>query len=136
MTPIIDINHISKTYHQRRAADVVALKDVSLTINEGAFFGLIGPNGAGKSTLIKILTGLCIADSGHVCVDGHDVIKQYQAARQLIGVSLQEHAFDPYLLVEEELYISGGYYGKSNNYLKKRVPELLEQFNLVSNCIS
>ena len=130
MSPIISINQISKTYHQKRSAEVQALKDVSLTINEGAFFGLIGPNGAGKSTLIKILTGLCLPDTGDVSVGGNDVIKQYQAARQLIGVSLQEHAFDPYLLVEEELYITGGYYGKSKDYLKKKVPELLEQFNL------
>jgi len=129
-TPIISIDHISKTYHPKRSPDVVALKEVSLSIHAGAFFGLIGPNGAGKSTLIKILTGLCIPDTGTVSVGGNDVINDYQAARQMIGVSLQEHAFDPYLLVEEELYITGGYYGKTKEYLKKKVPELLEQFNL------
>lgn len=105
MSPIISINQISKTYHQKRSPEVTALKDVSLSIPEGAFFGLIGPNGAGKSTLIKVLTGLCIPDTGSVSVGGNDVIKDYQAARQMIGVSLQEHAFDPYLLVEEELFI-------------------------------
>ena len=130
MTPIILINEISKTYHPKHSDAVHALNDISLSIHKGAFFGLIGPNGAGKSTLIKTLTGLCLPDAGNISVQGNDVIKQYQAARQLIGVSLQEHAFDPYLMVEEELYITGGYYGKTKSYLKQRVPELLEQFNL------
>ncbi|MDD5455680.1 MAG: ABC transporter ATP-binding protein [Candidatus Margulisbacteria bacterium] len=130
MNKAIEIKNIFKTYHHRRTGDVPALEDVSLNIEQGSFFGLIGPNGAGKSTLIKIITGLSIPNSGTVLVGGFDVIKQYKKTRQLIGVSLQEHAFDPYLLVEEELYITGGYFGKPKAYLKKKVPQLLQQLAL------
>ncbi len=130
MTDAISIQNISKTYRHKKAGEVHALNDVSLTIPSGSFFGLIGPNGAGKSTLIKIMTGLCKPDAGTITVGGYDVIRDYQATRQMIGVSLQEHAFDPFLFVEEELYITGGYYGQTKKVLKERVPRLLRQFNL------
>lgn len=130
MTDSICIQHISKTYRQKKAGEVHALNDVSLVIPSGTFFGLIGPNGAGKSTLIKLITGLCTPDAGTIFVGGYDVIRDYQTTRQMIGVSLQEYAFDPFLLVEEELYITGGYYGQTKKTLKERVPRLLRQFNL------
>ncbi len=130
MTEAIKIINISKTYHQRKANDVVALGDIYLSIEEGSFFGLIGPNGAGKSTLIKLITGLSCQDRGTISINGFDTIKQYQIARQMVGVSLQEHSFDPYLTVEEELYLTGGYFGKNKAYLSMKIPEIIKLFVL------
>lgn len=129
-SPIINIQSIHKTYRQRKAVDVKALTDVSLSIDRGAFYGLIGPNGAGKSTLIKIMTGLSRQDSGVITVDGDDTVRDYQRTRTRIGVSLQEHAFDPYLSVEEELFLTGGYFGRDRAFLKQRIPVVLDMFSL------
>ncbi len=90
---------------------VHALKGVSLTVEEGEFFGLLGPNGAGKSTLINILAGLTRRDTGRVSVLGHDVAREYRLTRRLLGVVPQELVFDPFFSVREVLRIQAGYFG-------------------------
>ncbi len=90
---------------------VHALKGVSLTVEEGEFFGLLGPNGAGKSTLINILAGLTRRDAGRATVLGHDVARDYRIARRLLGVVPQELVFDPFFSVREILRIQAGYFG-------------------------
>ena len=80
-----------------------ALDAVSLTIEQGEFFGLLGPNGAGKTTLINILAGLALATSGTARVMGHDVVSQYREARRALGVVPQELVFDPFFTVREAL---------------------------------
>lgn len=88
-----------------------ALKGIDLTIEQGEFFGLLGPNGAGKSTLINILAGLIKPTAGEASVMGFDVNKQYQQARQLLGVVPQELVFDPFFNVREMLRFQAGYFG-------------------------
>ncbi len=88
-----------------------ALKGVSLTIEEGEFFGLLGPNSAGKSTLINILAGLTRRDAGRALVLGHDVVREYRVTRRLLGVVPQELVFDPFFSVREVLRIQAGYFG-------------------------
>ncbi len=90
---------------------VHALKGVSLTVEEGEFFGLLGPNGAGKSTLINILAGLTRRDTGRALVLGHDVAREYRVTRRLLGVVPQELVFDPFFSVREVLRIQAGYFG-------------------------
>jgi len=90
---------------------VHALKDVSLTVEDGEFFGLLGPNGAGKSTLINIVAGLTRRDRGAVTVLGHDVTRDYRVARRLLGVVPQELVYDPFFSVGEVLRIQAGYFG-------------------------
>jgi ABC-2 type transport system ATP-binding protein len=90
---------------------VHALKNVSLTVEEGEFFGLLGPNGAGKSTLISIIAGLTRRDAGRVRVLGHDVVRDYRRTRRLLGVVPQELVYDPFFSVREVLRIQGGYFG-------------------------
>ena len=106
----IQINDVEKRYQSLHA-----LAGVSLTIEEGEFFGLLGPNGAGKTTLISIIAGLARADSGSVTIHGHDVVNDYRQARRKLGVVPQELVFDPFFTVRETLRMQSGYFGLKNN---------------------
>jgi ABC-2 type transport system ATP-binding protein len=99
----------------RRFGSVQALSGVSLTVDEGEFFGLLGPNGAGKTTLISIAAGLTRADAGTARIKGHDVVRDYRAARRALGVVPQELVFDPFFSVRETLQIQSGYFGIRDN---------------------
>ncbi len=112
--PAISFQHVSKTYPGARGP-VHALDNVSFDIAEGEFFGLLGPNGAGKTTLISILAGLASATGGRVSVLGHDVVTDYAAARQRLGVVPQELVFDAFFTVREALTIQSGYFGVHGN---------------------
>ena len=80
MRSVISINDLTKTY----AGGFQALKGVDLEIDKGEIFGLLGPNGAGKTTLINIVCGIVNPTSGHVQVDGHDIIKDFRATRAIL----------------------------------------------------
>jgi ABC-2 type transport system ATP-binding protein len=110
VTPAIQVERVSKNYGGTRALDAI-----SLTIGQGEFFGLLGPNGAGKTTLINILAGLVLASSGSARVLGHDVVKDYRAARRALGVVPQELVFDPFFTVREALVFQAGYFGLRDN---------------------
>ena len=77
MQPIISVKDLSKTY----AGGFQALKAVSLEIEKGEIFALLGPNGAGKTTLISIICGIVNPSTGQVLADGHDIVRDYRAAR-------------------------------------------------------
>jgi ABC-2 type transport system ATP-binding protein len=110
MPAAVEFNEVS-----RRFGDVQALSGVSLTVEEGEFFGLLGPNGAGKTTLISIAAGLTRADAGTARIQGHDVVRDYRAARRALGVVPQELVFDPFFTVRETLRIQSGYFGIRDN---------------------
>ncbi len=112
--PAVCFDHITKVYDGARGA-FKALDDVSFNIEQGEFFGLLGPNGAGKTTLISIMAGLTRASGGHARVLGHDVVQDYVAARQVLGIVPQELVFDPFFSVRETLAIQSGYFGVKNN---------------------
>ena len=112
--PAVSFQHVSKIFPTPRG-ELHALRDVSLDIEAGEFFGLLGPNGAGKTTLISILAGLSRASSGQVLVHGKNVQGDYQAARRLIGVVPQELVFDPFFNVREALRFQSGYFGIRHN---------------------
>ncbi|MDP2005699.1 MAG: ABC transporter ATP-binding protein [Rubrivivax sp.] len=112
--PAVSFQNISKTYTGARGP-FQALGGVSFDIAQGEFFGLLGPNGAGKTTLISILAGLARASGGRVTVMGHDVVDDYAAARQALGVVPQELVFDPFFSVRETLRIQSGYFGVTHN---------------------
>lgn len=122
----IEIRKLQKTY----GSGTRALNGIDLNIPSGSFFGLLGPNGAGKSTLIHCLMGLAIPTGGEAFVFDYDVVKDYQAARQLVGLAPQEINLDWFLSVEETLDYHGGYYGMPKNQRKQRIDELLEAFSL------
>jgi ABC-2 type transport system ATP-binding protein len=119
---------IKITNVEKRYQSLQALGGVSLAIEEGEFFGLLGPNGAGKTTLISIIAGLTRADAGSVTVQGHDVVTDFRAARQQLGVVPQELVFDPFFTVRETLRLQSGYFGLSNN--DKWIDEVMGNLDL------
>ncbi len=100
---------------EKRYGPVCALAGVSLEVHEGEFFGLLGPNGAGKTTLISALGGLVVPDAGSLAVMGHDVARDFRAARMAVGIVPQEIVFDPFFTVRETLEIQSGYFGLRAN---------------------
>jgi len=121
----LQINNVEKRYQSLQA-----LGGVSLSIEEGEFFGLLGPNGAGKTTLISIVAGLNRADSGSVTIHGHDVVTDYRAARTKLGVVPQELVFDPFFTVRETLRMQSGYFGLKNN--DKWIDEVMDNLDLTN----
>ena len=111
MPAIISIKNVSKTY----ATGFEALKGVSLDIEKGEIFALLGPNGAGKTTLINIICGIVTASAGKVTIDGHDIITDYRAARELIGLVPQELTADMFETVWATVSFSSGLWGKWQN---------------------
>lgn len=117
METIISIEHLSKTY----ADGFEALKDINLEIKKGEIIALLGPNGAGKTTLISVVCGIVNPSSGKVTIDGHDIIKDYKAARSIVGLVPQELTTDAFESVIGSLEFSRGLFGKEPNpaYLEK-----------------
>ena len=105
---VLSISHLGKTY----ASGHRALDDVSLEIRRGEIFALLGPNGAGKTTLISIVCGIVRASSGSVSVDGHDNVRDFRAARELIGLVPQELTNDAFESVWATVSFSRGLFGK------------------------
>ena len=110
MKKAIVFKSVKKNYKQIKAVD-----GISLSVNQGEFFGLLGPNGAGKSTMINMLAGLVKPSSGSINVMGFDVLKDYQNARHSVGIVPQELVFDPFFNVREMLRFQAGYFGKSKS---------------------
>ena len=108
MPPIISVKNLSKTY----GSGFKALSNVNLDINRGEIFALLGPNGAGKTTLISIICGIANLSEGRVTVDGHDINKDYRAARSLIGLVPQELHTDAFETVWATVSYSRGLFGK------------------------
>ena len=125
MTAAIQINNVEKSYKSLKA-----LGGVSLTIEQGEFFGLLGPNGAGKTTLISTIAGLIRPDAGSVSIHGHDVVTDFRAARKNLGVVPQELVFDPFFTVRETLRLQSGYFGLKNN--DKWIDEVMENLDLTA----
>ncbi|WP_347311068.1 ABC transporter ATP-binding protein [Defluviimonas sp. SAOS-178_SWC] len=108
MSPIIEVSDLSKTY----ASGTAALSGVTLDIREGEILALLGPNGAGKTTFISILCGLVTPTGGSARVGGHDIVRDYRAARALIGLVPQEIAVEPFETVMNTLRFSRGLFGR------------------------
>ncbi len=121
----IVVDHITKKY-----GDFTAVDDVSFAVKQGEIFGLLGPNGAGKSTLIRMMTTLLPITSGHALINGYDVAKEADSARQCIGVIPQALTSDIDLTVEENLNIYAKLYSVPAEQRKRNVDELLETVDL------
>ena len=111
MAPIISIGGVTKSY----ATGFQALKLVNLDIEKGEIFALLGPNGAGKTTLINIVCGIVTASSGTVTADGHDIVRDYRAARSMIGLVPQELSTDAFETVWATVSFSRGLFGRAPN---------------------
>ena len=109
MAAAISISDLTKTY----ATGQHALKGVSLDIRPGEIFALLGPNGAGKTTLISIVCGIVRRTSGSVLVEGHDIERNYRAARERIGLVPQELAIEAFETVRAACAFSRGLFGRA-----------------------
>src|SRR5476649_2200048 len=119
---IVSISGLSKTY----AGGFQALKRIDLEIRRGEIFALLGPNGAGKTTLISIICGIVKASEGSVTADGHDIVRDYRAARSKIGLVPQELSTDAFETVWATVKFSRGLFGKPPNpaHLEKVLRDL------------
>src|SRR3954452_19610882 len=122
MQPIISVSGLTKTY----ASGFQALKDINLQIRKGEIFALLGPNGAGKTTLIGIICGIVNPTQGTILADGHDIIRDYRAARSRIGLVPQELTTDAFESVWATVKFSRGLFGKPPNpaHLEKVLRDL------------
>jgi ABC-2 type transport system ATP-binding protein len=106
---VLSISGLSKTY----AGGFTALKSVDLEIRKGEIFALLGPNGAGKTTLISIVCGIVNPTTGTVIADGHDIKRDYRAARMKIGLVPQELHTDAFETVWATVSLSRGMFGRA-----------------------
>ena len=122
MAPIISISNLTKTY----ATGHQALKKVDLDIRKGEIFALLGPNGAGKTTLISIVCGIVTPTEGVVLADGHDIVRDYRAARSKIALVPQELTTDAFESVWATVNFSRGLFGRAPNpaYIEKVLRDL------------
>ena len=111
MKAVISIQNVVKSY----ASGLQALKPVNLEIDKGEIFALLGPNGAGKTTLINIICGIVTASGGTVTADGHDIVRDYRAARAKIGLVPQELSTDAFETVWATVSFSRGLFGRAPN---------------------
>jgi len=123
--PIISISKLSKTY----ASGFEALRDIDLEIRRGEIFGLLGPNGAGKTTLINIVCGIVTPSAGTVTVDGHDIVRDWRAARAMIGLVPQELTNNAFDSVWGTVSFSRGLFGKPPD--PARVAKVLATLSLL-----
>ena len=124
MKPVISINNVVKSY----ASGLQALKPINLEIDKGEIFALLGPNGAGKTTLINIICGIVTASGGTVLADGHDIVRDYRAARTIIGLVPQELSTDAFETVWATVTFSRGLFGRAPN--PAFIEELLRDLSL------
>jgi ABC-2 type transport system ATP-binding protein len=121
----IEVREISKKF-----GDFTAVDGISFSVEHGEIFALLGPNGAGKSTLIRMLTTLIPTTAGSAKIHGHDVVKEADAVRRLIGVIPQAMTSDLELSVEENLLIYAKLYGVPRDKRRRLMGELLEAVEL------
>ncbi|MDP9139394.1 MAG: ABC transporter ATP-binding protein [Pseudomonadota bacterium] len=119
---IISVKGLNKTY----ASGFQALKSVDLEIRRGEILALLGPNGAGKTTMISIICGIVTPTAGSVMVDGHDINREFRAARAKIGLVPQELSTDAFETVWATANFSRGLFGKPRNpaYIEKVLRDL------------
>ena len=120
--PILTVAGVSKTYKD----GPTALKTVDIEVNRGEIVALLGPNGAGKTTLISIICGIVTPSSGSVTVAGHDVVRDYKAARRAIGLVPQELATDQFESVLATVTFSRRLFGRSghSHYIEQVLRDL------------
>jgi ABC-2 type transport system ATP-binding protein len=108
MSAMVSVRNLRKVY----ASGHEALKGIDLDIREGELLALLGPNGAGKTTLISLICGIAAVTEGQITVGGHDVVTDYRASRELIGLVPQEVRLEPFETVMKTVRFTRGLFGK------------------------
>lgn len=124
---LLEVRQLRKTF-----GNLVAVEDVSFTVEAGEIFGLLGPNGAGKSTTMNMIVGLLAPDSGTIRLNGQELDPENRELRQALGVVPQDLAIYPELTARENLGFFGRLYGIKGALLKSRVAQALDRTGLSS----
>ncbi len=124
--PAIETDDLELTY----ADGTQAVKNVSLTVPKGEFFGFLGPNGAGKTTTIKVLATLLQPTGGDVRVNGFDAVAEARKVRESIGYMAQETSVDLELTARENIQFACEAYGVPRDERSDRIDELLDLVDL------
>mgnify|MGYP000889084619 FL=1 len=126
MTAIVEVKNLTKRFSE----DVLAVDNVSFTVEEGEVFGFLGPNGAGKSTTINMLTTLLKPTSGKAIVAGFDLARQQDEVRKVIGLVPQDLTVDDELSGRENMYLQADLYNVDRDRAKRDIEDLLRVVNL------
>ncbi len=121
---------IAENLVKRYNGSILAVNDVSFTVQAGEIFGFLGPNGAGKSTTVAMLTTLAAPTDGRATVGGYDVCHEAAQVRRIAGVALQEIGLDPLMKSMELLTIQAQLFGASRREAQQRAEELLRLVKL------
>jgi len=122
---VIEVKDVTKKF-----GSITAVNDISFKVDAGERFALLGPNGAGKSTTIKMLTTLLRPTSGKLLLNGHDVIKDQDAARKSFGIVFQDPSVDTEMTAYENMQLHGILYNIPKDVLDSRIAELLDLVEL------
>jgi ABC-type multidrug transport system ATPase subunit len=114
----------------KRFGALTAVDHVSLSVGKGSIFGFLGPNGSGKSTVIRMLCGILEPTEGTARIGGHDIIREGEPIKEMIGYMSQQFSLYDELTVNENLLFAGKLYGLRDKELKKRRDELIETTHL------
>jgi ABC-2 type transport system ATP-binding protein len=125
MPPMIQAHALAK-----RFGDVVAVRNISLTVDAGSVYALLGPNGAGKSTTINMLTTLLKPDHGTITINGYDAVREADKVRSVIGVTFQDLVLDRDLTGREALDFAGRLYNLDSTKRRTRINDLVEMVGL------
>ncbi|HKW72873.1 MAG TPA: ATP-binding cassette domain-containing protein, partial [Candidatus Dormibacteraeota bacterium] len=120
MRQAVRVEGISRSFGK-----TVALARVDLDVPEGVVYGLLGPNGAGKTTMVRILTTLLQPGGGRAYVGGHDVVRQAESVRRMIGLTGQYAALDEALTGTENLVLIARLHGMRSAEARRRAAELI-----------
>lgn len=121
MDSIVSVTNLTRQYQ-----DITAVDDISFDVKKGEMVAFLGPNGAGKTTTIKMLTTLLVPTKGTVLLDGHDVVKDQEAARRAFGIVFQDPSLDDELTAWENMEFHGVIYGMEQDTRRKRTEELMK----------
>ncbi len=122
---MIRIDQISKTFGNKKSGQIQALKNISFTLRDGEITGLLGVNGAGKSTLLRLIYGLQTPTNGSITIDGLDVQKNPEAARQRLGVLPDDTGLYKRLTARENIHYFGELQGLASAELNESTQELI-----------
>jgi ABC-2 type transport system ATP-binding protein len=128
--PLVEVQHLVKTFKRPDGTTVEAVKGVDLQIRQGEIFSLLGPNGAGKTTVISMISGLVTPTQGDATIGGYSITKQPMKAKQLLGVVPQEIALYQNISARQNLHFFGQMYGMGGRELDQRIDEVFDFIDL------
>src|SRR2546428_6664790 len=118
--PMIEVERLTK-----RFGTITAVDHVSFSVGKGSIFGFLGPNGSGKTTVIRMLCGILEPSDGTGRIGGHDIVRDAEPIKEMIGYMSQKFSLYDELTVNENLIFAGKLYGLSGRELNQRRDEMI-----------